>query len=164
MWVRVPFIAQTNPSINNLNHFNTMEMKIKFTPEHLKRMQDLLLAMLMSNGVLYSKLGTPIGVSELLHQTSINQLNEMKAGLQNKISKMEAQDEWVEVDQDKLQSLRDSRELVNLIVGYKRYNAELAANAAKLEVLKTKLAEMKEDAKTPQERMAELETQIAALS
>lgn len=141
-----------------------MEMKIKFTPEHLKRMQDLLLAMLMSNGVLYSKLGTPIGVSELLHQTSINQLNEMKAGLQNKISKMEAQDEWVEVDQDKLQSLRDSRELVNLIVGYKRYNAELAANAAKLEILKTKLAEMKEDAKTPQERMAELETQIAALS
>ena len=141
-----------------------MEMKIKFTPEHLKRMQDLLLAMLMSNGVLYSKLGTPIGVSELLHQTSINQLNEMKAGLQNKINKMEAQDEWVEVDQDKLQSLRDSRELVNLIVGYKRYNAELAANAAKLEILKTKLAEMKEDAKTPQERMAELETQIAALS
>lgn len=141
-----------------------METKIKFTPEHLKRMQDLLLAMLMSNGVLYSKLGTPLGVSELLHQTSINQLNELKAGLQNKINKMEAQDEWVEVDQDKLQSLRDSRELVNLIVGYKRYNAEIAANEAKLEYLKAKLAEMKEDAKTPQERMAELETQIKELS
>lgn len=142
-----------------------METKqIKFTSEHFTRMKELLIKALLEDKTFYSKLGTPIGVSELLNQTSVNLLNEMKVSLQNKISKFETQDEWIEVDNDKLTSLRESRELVNLIIGYKRFQLQEQKREEKLAFLQDQLSKMEEDAKTPEEKMAELKAEIAKLS
>lgn len=141
-----------------------MEKTIKFTSEHFARMKELLIKALLEDKTFYSKVGTSMGVGELLHQTSINLLNEMKVALQNKISKFEAQDEWVDVEDDKLASLRESRELINLIIGYKRFQLQEQKREEELASLKNKLSKIEEDAKTPEQKMAELKAAIEQLT
>ena len=59
--------------------------------------------------------------------------------------------------------MKDAKELVNLIIGWKRYNLELDENARKKEELIEKLAELKESQKTPEDRIKELEAQLKEL-
>ena len=127
------------------------------------RLYDLANEALFDKTVVTTKLGQVLNIYELLHTTSINQLNEIKTGLSKKIEKVEAADEWIAPDGDKLQAMKDTKELVNLIIGWKRYNLELAENARKKEELTTKLAELKESTKTPEDRIKELEAQLKEL-
>lgn len=138
-------------------------MKINFTKEHMARLQDLAITALFSKKVFTTKLGQPLNIFELIHTTSINQLNEMKSQVAKKIEKIEDADEWISPDNDKLQSLKDSKELINLVIGFKRFNAELSENARKKEELTEKLAELKESQKTPEDRIKEMEAELAAL-
>lgn len=138
-------------------------MKINFTKDHMSRLLDLADEALFGKTVVFTKLGQPLNIYELLHTTSINQLNEIKLGLAKKIEKAESADEWVAPDNDKLQSMKDTKELVNLIIGWKRYNLELDENARKKEELIEKLAELKESTKTPEDRIKELEAQLKEL-
>ena len=138
-------------------------MKINFTKDHMSRLLDLADEALFDKTTVYTKLGQPLNIYELLHTTSINQLNEIKSNLTKKIEKIEEQDEWVTPDGDKLQSMKDTKELVNLIIGWKRYNLELAENARKKEELTKKLTELKESTKTPEDRIKELEAQLKEL-
>ena len=138
-------------------------MKINFTKDHMSRLLDLADEALFDKTVVFTKLGQPLNIYELLHTTSINQLNEIKLGLAKKIEKAESVDEWVAPDNDKLQSMKDAKELVNLIIGWKRYNLELDENARKKEELIEKLAELKESQKTPEDRIKELEAQLKEL-
>ena len=59
--------------------------------------------------------------------------------------------------------IKDTKELVNLIIGWKRYNLELDENARKKEELSKKLTELKESTKTPEDRIKELEAQLKEL-
>lgn len=138
-------------------------MKINFTKDHMARLIDLADAALFDETTVYTKLGQPLNIYELLHTTSINQLNEIKIGLTKKIEKAEAADEWIAPDNDKLQAMKDAKELVNLIIGWKRYNLELNENARKKEELTAKLTELKESQKTPEDRIKELEAQLKEL-
>lgn len=138
-------------------------MKINFTKDHMSRLIDLADEALFDKTVVFTKLGQPLNIYELLHTTSINQLNEIKLGLTKKIEKAEAADEWIAPDNDKLQSMKDTKELVNLIIGWKRYNLELDENARKKEELIEKLAELKESQKTPEDRIKEIEAQLKEL-
>lgn len=140
-------------------------MKINFTKEHFGRMQQLLLGMLLSNETVNSKLGHPLNVVELLHTTSIQGLNGIRISLAKQIESLENQDEWIasSMTQNKLEGLKASKELVNLIIGYKRYQQEVAENNAKKAELREKIAQMKEEAKTPEDRLKEAEAELAAL-
>ena len=138
-------------------------MKINFTKQHMQRLIDLADEALFDKTTIYTKLGQPLNIYELLHTTSINQLNEIKSSLTKKIEKIEEQDEWVAPDGDKLQAMKDTKELVNLIIGWKRYNLELSENARKKEELTEKLTELKESQKTPEDRIKELEAQLKEL-
>lgn len=138
-------------------------MKINFTKQHMERLIDLADAALFDQTVITTKLGQVLNIYELLHATSINQLNEIKTNLSKKIEKAEAADEWIAPDNDKLQSMKDAKELVNLIVGWKRYNLELDENTRKKEELSKKLTELKESTKTPEDRIKELEAQLKEL-
>jgi chromosome segregation ATPase len=140
-----------------------MEMRINFTKDHMARLVDLADAALFDKTVVVTKLGQQLNIYELLHMTSINQLNEIKTSLTKKIEKVEASDEWIAPDNDKLQSIKDAKELVNLIIGWKRYNLELDENARKKEELSKKLSELKESTKTPEDRIKELEAQLKEL-
>lgn len=140
-------------------------MKINFTQEHFQRMQSLLMQMLLNNEVISNKLGQPLNVVELLHTTSIQGLNSIRLSLAKQIENLENADEWVasSVSQNKLNSLKTAKETVNLIIGYKRFQLEVAENMAKRDELKAKIAQMKEEAKTPEDRLKEAEAELAAL-
>ena len=136
---------------------------INFTKEHLQKLSELALKMLFTNGEIRNKIGTPLSIVELLHVTSINQLNEIKAILAKRIEQLESRDEWIDPDNEKLSQLKEDKELVNLIVGWKRLNLERAENARKKEELSKKLAELKESTKTPEDRIKEMEAELAKL-
>ena len=137
---------------------------INFTKEHMQKLSELALKMLFTNGEIRNKIGTPLSIVELLHTTSINQLNEIKAILAKKIEQQEGRDEWIDPDNEKLTQLKEDKELVNLIVGWKRFNLERAENARKKEELTKKLAELKESTKTPEDRIKEMEAELAELN
>lgn len=136
---------------------------INFTREHMQKLSELALKMLFTNGEIRNKIGNSLSIVELLHTTSINQLNEIKAILAKKIEQQEGRDEWIDPDNEKLTKLKEDKELVNLIVGWKRLNLERAENARKKEELTKKLAELKESTKTPEDRIKELEAQLKEL-
>lgn len=140
-------------------------MKINFTQEHFLRMQSLLMQMLLDNETINNKLGQPLNVVELLHTTSINSLNNIRLYLAKQIENFENADEWVEssVFQAKLDSLKAAKETVNLIIGYKRFQQEVNENNARREELKAKIAQMKEEAKTPEDRLKEAEEELASI-
>lgn len=138
-------------------------MRINFTKQHMERLMDLADAALFDKTTVVTKLGQPLNIYELLHTTSINQLTEIKTNLSKKIEKIEATDEWIAPDNDKLQSIKDTKELVNLIIGWKRYNLELDENARKKEELTAKLNELKESTKTPEDRIKEIQDQLKEL-
>ena len=138
-------------------------MKINFTQEHYAKLQSLAVEALFNKVVITTKLGQPLNIYELLHTTSINQLSEIKSSLAKKIEKMEETDEWVQPDNDRLEWYKNSKELVNLIIGWKRYNLEVEANKKEKEELSKKLNELKESTKTPEDRIKELEAQLKEL-
>lgn len=103
-------------------------------------MQSLLMQMLLNNETINNKLGQPLNVVELLHTTSINGLNSIRLSLAKQIENLENADEWVAspVSQAKLDNLKAAKETVNLIIGYKRFQQEIAENNARKEELKVK--------------------------
>ena len=137
--------------------------KINFTKEHMLRLYDLANEALFDKVSVQTKLGQVLNIYELLHTTSINQLVEIKASLSKKIEKLEEADEWVNPDNDKLAQMKTLKELINLIIGWKRYNLEIQENKIKKAELTKKLAELKESTKTPEDRIKEMEAELAAL-
>ena len=140
--------------------------KINFTKEHFNKMCTLLMGMLLRNEVISSKLGTPINVVELLHTTTINSLNNIRLTLSNKIKQLESQDEWVASDSNakQLDTAKEQKELVNLVIGYKRYKMEVEENAQKKAELTAKLKALKESQKSPEDKIKEIEAELSAMS
>ena len=140
--------------------------KINFTKEHFNKMCTLLMGMLLRNEVISSKLGTPINVVELLHTTTINSLNNIRLTLSNKIKQLESQDEWIasEINAQQLNIAKRQKELVNLVIGYKRYKMEVEENAQKKAELTAKLKALKESQKSPEDKIKELEAELSAMS
>ena len=137
---------------------------INFTKQNYQDLVNLVAQAAMNHLVINTKMGQPLDIVALLHTTSVGTLNDIKASLVKKIRNIEDQDEWVEPDPIKLQSLKGQKELINLIVGWKRWTLEIEANKKKKAELTKKLAELKESTKTPEDRIKELETELAALN
>lgn len=139
--------------------------KINFTKEHLQKMKELAIDMLLKNESVATKMGQVLSVSDLLHTTTINTLNSIRAQISEKITKAEEKDEWSATEKDSkyLEMLRNQKELVNLIIGWKKYNMEQASIQSKKEALEERLKELRESQKTPAERIKELEEAINKL-
>lgn len=139
--------------------------KINFTKEHFERMKVLAVDMLLQNEYVTTKMGQILNISELIHTTTISTLNNIRLSLAKKIEDAENKDEWVSdaSDSKHLELLRKQKELVNLIIGYKRYNLEQNEIASKREALKDELNKLKESQKTPEDKIKELESELSAL-
>ena len=140
-----------------------MAIKINFTKEHMIRLYDLANEMLFDNATIQTSMGQVLNIVELLHTTSIGQLQNIMTSLKKKIDKIEEADEWLAPDNDKLEELRRMKELINLIIGWKRHTMEIAENKRKKAELTKKLTELKESQKTPEDRIKEIEAELAAL-
>lgn len=136
--------------------------KINFTQEHYAKMKELAFAMLVTNEVIITRMGQPLNIVELLHTQSINTLNSIRLALTKQIEDCEKQDEWIATDyqQEKLETLKKKKELVNLIIGWKRSIIELAEIKAKKEELAAQLEKLKESQKSPEDKIKELEEQL----
>jgi chromosome segregation ATPase len=137
-------------------------MKINFTKEHYAKMKELAVAMLVANETIVTKFGQHLNIVELMHTQTISTLNSIRLGIAKQIDDLEKQDEWAatEYQQVKLENLKRAKELVNLIIGWKRYNIELAEAKSKKAELEAQLKELKESQKTPDEKIKELEEQL----
>ena len=139
--------------------------KVNFTKEHYAKMKELVFAMLVSNHTISTKLGQPLNIVELMHTQTVNTLNSIRLSLSKQIEDLEKQDEWLASDyqQEKLEALKKRKELVNLIIGWKRHNMEVAEAKAKKAELTKQLDELKDSQKTPEDRIKELEAQLKDL-
>ena len=137
-------------------------MKINFTKDHFEKLKELLSIMLLNNETVNNRLGIPVNVVELVHTTSLNSLNDMRNALKKTVEKAESTDEWVSsfISQEKVNKLRRQIETIYLIIGYKRYQMELADLNNKREELTEKLNKMKEEAKTPEEKIKEVQNEL----
>ena len=137
--------------------------KINFTKEHFSKLVNLVAQAAMNNVTIPTKMGQQLNIVDLLHTTSINTLNNIKAALTQKIRNIEDRDEWVEADSDILEEIKAQKELVNLIVGWKRWKLEADEIRKKREELQKKYDDLCESTKTPEDKKKELEAEIAAL-
>lgn len=137
---------------------------VHFTKENYENLRKLAADMLFANGMIAYGIGQPKNIIELLHTTTIEVLNRIKQALSKKIEEQENQDEWVSPDNYKLDKLRKNKELVNLIIGWKRFNLEKDAQAQKKIELTKKLNDLKESQKTPADRIKEIEAELASMN
>ena len=138
-------------------------MKINFTKEHFSKLVNLVAQAAMNNVTIPTKMGQQLNIVELLHTTSITTLNNIKATLTQKIRNIEDRDEWVETDSEALDGIKAQKELVNLIVGWKRWKLEMDENRREKAELTKKLAELKESTKSPEDKIKEMEAKLAAM-
>lgn len=136
--------------------------KVNFTKEHYAKLSSLAFAMLVHNQTISTRLGQPLNIVELMHTQTINTLNGIRLGLGKQIETLESQDEWVATDyqQEKLEALKKQKELVNLIIGWKRHNLEIQEARARKAELTAQLDKLKESQKTPEDRIKELEAKL----
>lgn len=139
--------------------------KVNFTKEHYAKMKELAVDMLVNNLVINTKMGQPLTIVELMHTQTVNTLNNIRLALGKQIETIEQQDEWVSTSyqQEKLGSLKTQKELVNLIIGWKRYKAEQLETRQKKAELTEQLKQLKESQKTPEDRIKELEAELGSL-
>ena len=139
--------------------------KINFTKEHFEKLKTLAVEMLLSNGVIFTKLGQSLNIVELIHTTTINTLNSIRLSIAKNIENLENQDEWVasSSSQNMLEDLKKQKELVNLIIGYKRWKAEKAETERQRSELNEQLKALKESQKTPEDKIKELEEKLKTL-
>lgn len=104
-------------------------------------------------------------IVELLHGTTINSLNQIRLSLTKKIENLEGKDEWAAdaVNQVALEKAKEQKELVNLIIGYKRYQQEIEEINANKKALQEQLAVLNESQKSPEDKIKELESKLASL-
>ena len=157
--------ADTEHTFRNTIKLNYIMAKINFTKEHYVKMSGLAFAMLVSNGTVNNKLGQPLNIVELMHTTTIGTLNEIRLALGKQIEKLESQDEWAASDytQEKLEALKKQKELVNLIIGWKRYRLEAEETRKKKAELSEQLKALKESQKSPEDKIKELEAQLSEM-
>ena len=139
-------------------------MKINFTKEHFAKLKELAAQALFEGTVIRTKMGSPLNIFELVHCTSVNQLNEIKNSLAKQIEKIETCDEWTNPDNDKIEGLKANKEMVNLIIGWKRYNFELAENERRIAEIDKQLNDIDEATKTPEDKKKELLAEKAKLT
>lgn len=139
--------------------------KINFTKEHFEKLKTLAVEMLLSNGVIFTKLGQSLNIVELIHTTTINTLNNIRLSIAKSIENLENQDEWVasSSSQNMLEDLKKQKELVNLIIGYKRWKAEKVETERQRSELNEQLKALKESQKTPEDKIKELEEKLKTL-
>lgn len=140
--------------------------KINFTKEHFEKLKTYAVEMLFLNETINTNLGQPLSIVELLHTTTINTLNSIRLTLSKGIETIENQDEWVsgETSQRKLENFKAKKELVNLIIGYKRFTQEQHETARERAEIEKELTRLKESQKTPEDKIKELESKLETLN
>lgn len=139
--------------------------KINFTKDHQVKLWNGINISVLNNKFFNTPMGGTATIQTLLHQTTVNTLVQMKQSLDKKIAAKESADEWSMTDEEqkKLTELKADSELINLVIGWKKYVAYQNEIAKKKADLDKMIDELKESQKTPEDKLKELEAARAAL-
>lgn len=141
------------------------QQQITFTKEHKAQLDALLTAMLFSGSTITGVMGTTLNAHQLLQETSINTLQKLYISTSKEIENTSKLDRWsmTEYQQSKLAGLKNQAELLDLLIGFKKFKEVKEENARILKDKKLILAQYKEEKKTPEEKIKELEAEIATM-
>ena len=142
-----------------------MTTKINFTKDHQVKLFNAVNLAVFNNRFFNTPMGGTATIQTLLHQTTVNTLVSMKQALDKKIVAKESADEWSMTDEEqkKLTAMKADSELINLVIGWKKYIAYQNEIAQKKADLDKMIDELKESQKTPEDKLKELEAARAAL-
>lgn len=139
--------------------------KINFTPEHMARLKELAIEMLFRGFIFKGTVGTSLTVYDLIHNTSETTLIIFNGNLKKEIERVQTLDEWSMNDyqQKKLADTKETQEFINLLIGYKKNQAQLNADKAKLAELRAQYKEIEKSTLTPQDQLAAIKKQMKEL-
>lgn len=139
--------------------------EINFTKEHQARLGELVLDSFYNKVEYKGNVGTDVTIYDLYHNTSLNTLTKLYTATKKELGEIDNMDPWSLTDhyQRKQKSLKVKEELLMLLIGNKRYQDQIASKKAKLATLKEQYDTLKEDTKTPEIKMQELEKAMAEL-
>ena len=135
--------------------------KINFTKEHKTVLISAIANSVLNNEVFIGNLGTAYTVNDLVNNTTINTLRQLRAGIAKKIASLQIDDWGDNPNQDKIDVLKKQDELINLIIGYRLHEIELAEVAKEKKNLEEQIAVLKDSEKSPAQKIAELEEKLA---
>lgn len=139
--------------------------KINFTQDNKTQLESLAVKFLFGNVSIETTLGTTCNIVELIHTTSIKSLTIIYQNLKKKINILEEADKWSrsETENTNLEFLKEKLTFIDLLIGYKKWLVEEAELEKKKTELTEKLEELKESQKSPADRIAEIEAELAKL-
>jgi hypothetical protein len=148
-------------------------MKINFTSENEKQLKDLFLELGFSGATLPGKFGAnSYNVMQLVHSTTIETLQGLYQNLEKEIDTLGKVNKWTApvITTQRVENLKKWYNFIDLLIGYKLYNAQEQAaaeksrkeKAQKLSIL-TKASEAKEIERINGLSKEELDAEIAAL-
>lgn len=139
--------------------------KINFTKEHQARLEELILKMLFGNIVVSGLMGITLNAHQLLNEATINTLTNLYTGLKKSIEALEAMDSWSMTphQEKKLKTMKETQELINLAIGYKKYQTQVATEKQQIKALKAKVKELEAESLTPVERIKALKEEINSM-
>lgn len=141
--------------------------EVLFTPEHLAELKTIYSDLSFEAKTIGTGIGgaAQLNPFELLNETTTQTLTNIRASCRAQLAKHQDQDEWTAstATAAKIESLKRWERFVHLLLGHKSFKAEQAALEAKKKTLTANLAKLKEENKTPAERMKELEEELAKL-
>jgi len=141
------------------------EQKINFTKENQDRLNQLAGDALFKGTIFKggSVGNTETNIYDLVHNCQINTLSRYHSNLKKEIAAIDDLDEWSLTDHQKRKkaNLEKQKELINLLIGYKRFREQEAATRKEYLEKRAKYNELKENTKTPEDRLKELEADLA---
>ena len=138
--------------------------KINFTKENEAELRSLIADSVIEKCIYSGPIGQEYDVFDLVNGMSIASLRSLSQFVQNKISKLSVEDEWVSnPNAETLQKLDTEKKLISLVIGWKLYQQELSENAKEKERLTKQLNELIESQKSPADLITELKQKISEL-
>jgi hypothetical protein len=148
-------------------------MKINFTSDNEKQLKDLFLELGFSGATCEGTFGAnSVNVMQLMHSTTIENLQAMYQNLEKKIDTLGKVNKWTApvATTQRVENLKKWYNFIDLLIGYKLFTAQEIATAEKsrkekaqkLSIL-TKASEAKEIERINGLSKEELDAEIAAL-
>lgn len=135
--------------------------KINFTKEHKTVLMSAIADSVLNNEVFLGNLGTVYTVNDLVNNTTINSLRQLRATIAKKISSLEGDDWGENPNQEKIDYLKKQDELINLIIGYRLYMIEQEEIAKEKKNLEDQISVLMDSEKSPAQKIAELQEKLA---
>jgi hypothetical protein len=144
------------------------ETRINFTKEHQDRLSQLAGEALIKGTIFKggSVGNAEVTVYDLFHNCTVQTLSRYQANLKKEVREIDDLDEFLLTphQKQKKSKLEKQRELMTLIIGYKRFQEQTVADRKEYLAIKSQYDQLKENSKTPEDRLKELEAKMAGFS